>query len=143
MFVVLMLPDRPEAPSPKERTMNKYQLAAFGVFAVVGLSYIVTSQYGLPVLWMILIILLVGAVLTLKSSWWLIASLVEISFKVMAVIGHVISIIGDEIVDWCKARKTQLRGATVPSWDELAPAQSSSDEPERSSFLDDVMVRPN
>jgi hypothetical protein len=139
-----MLPDRPEAPSPKERTMNKYQLAAFGVFAVVGLSYIVTSQYGLPVLWMILIILLVGAVLTLKSSWWLIASLVEISFKVMAVIGHVIGIIGDEIVDWCKDRKASLRDTRVPSWDDLVSDQDASRvEPEKPSFLDDVMVRPN
>jgi hypothetical protein len=139
-----MLPDRPEAPSPKERTMNKYQLAAFSVFAVVGLSYIVTSQYGLPVLWMILIILLVGAVLTLKSSWWLIASLVEISFKVMAVIGHVIGIIGDEIVDWCKDRKASLRGTRVPSWDDLVSDQDASRvEPEKPSFLDDVMVRPN
>jgi hypothetical protein len=124
--------------------MNKYQLAAFGVFAVVGLSYIVTSQYGLPVLWMILIILLVGAVLTLKSSWWLIASLVEISFKVMAVIGHVIGIIGDEIVDWCKDRKASLRGTRVPSWDDLVSDQDASRvEPEKPSFLDDVMVRPN
>lgn len=139
-----MLPDRPEAPSPKERTMNKYQLAAFGVFAVVGLSYIVTSLYGLPVLWVILIILLVGAVLTLKSSWWLIASLVEISFKVMAVIGHVIGIIGDEIVDWCKDRKASLRGTRVPSWDDLVSDQDASRvEPEKPSFLDDVMVRPN
>ena len=124
--------------------MNKYQLAAFGVFAVVGLSYIVTSLYGLPVLWMILIILLVGAVLTLKSSWWLIASLVEISFKVMAVIGHVIGIIGDEIVDWCKDRKASLRGTRVPSWDDLVSDQDASCvEPEKPSFLDDVMVRPN
>lgn len=124
--------------------MNKYQLAAFGVFAVVGLSYIVTSLYGLPVLWMILIILLVGAVLTLKSSWWLIASLVEISFKVMAVIGHVIGIIGDEIVDWCKDRKASLRGTCVPSWDDLVSDQDASRvEPEKPSFLDDVMVRPN
>lgn len=124
--------------------MNKYQLAAFGVFAVVGLSYIVTSLYGLPVLWVILIILLVGAVLTLKSSWWLIASLVEISFKVMAVIGHVIGIIGDEIVDWCKDRKASLRGTRVPSWDDLVSDQDASRvEPEKPSFLDDVMVRPN
>lgn len=138
-----MLPDRPEAPSPKERTMNKYQMIAFGGFVVVGLAFAVASTYGVSVLGAVMIFTLIVAILTLKTSWWLIASLVEIGFKAMAVIGHVIGIIGDEIVDWCKDRKTQLRGATVPSWDELAPAQSSSDEPERSFFLDDVMVRPN
>lgn len=138
-----MLPESPVAPSPKERTMNKYQMTAFGVFAVVGLSYIVTSLYGQSVLWVILIILLVGAVLTLKTSWWLIASLVEVACKVAAAIGHVVGIIGDEIVDWCKDRKAWLRGSQVPSWQDLASDQIQDAAPAATedSFMEGALAR--
>lgn len=123
--------------------MNKYQLIAFGGFALVGLTYIVASLYGLSVVWMIVIILLIGAVLTLRTSWWLLASMVEIVFKVMAAIGHITGIIGDEVVDWCKGRKASLRSGRVPSWEDLASDRSPSGEPEESSYLDGVLARQN
>jgi hypothetical protein len=121
--------------------MNKYQMIAFGGLVVVGLSYAVANTYSVSVLGAAVIFTLIVAILTLRTTWWLFLGLVEITCKVAAAIGHIIGIIGDEIVDWCRGRKAQLRDTNVPSWDDLASDQSSPDEPVQPSFLDDAMAR--
>lgn len=150
MFVALLLSESPEAPSPKERTMNLYQKIAFGAFGLLALALIIGATYDLNGLKVAVVFTLAVAFLTLKTTWKFIFSGVQLTGLLVGGVGHTVGIVGDELADWSKDRKAQLANSyqtsRVPAWDsaELVrtdqPVQNDLDVP---SFMSDTFDRQN
>ena len=128
--------------------MNMYQKFAFGSAALIGLAWLVVRLYDQDGLSLMVLTMLGIAVLTLPVTWRLILTIVQAVSVIMATIGHVIGIIGDEAVDRCKAGKAWLNGngsaSRVPDWDSLELSRTeSTDDLDVPSFVRSAMDHQN
>lgn len=122
--------DSPEAPSPKERTMNKHQKTAFGTFAVLAFAFMIALVYSIDGLGMMAVLALTVALLTLPTVWKIIFGFVQLIASAMAFVGHGVGKIGDAVADFAFTRRQSLSVQTdkIPGWDDLNPVKVDADE---------------
>jgi hypothetical protein len=130
--------------------MNKYQKIAFGAFGLLTLALIIGATYDLNGLKVAVIVTLVVALLTLKTTWKLLLSGTQFLGFVVGGLGHLVGIVGDEVYDWSLDRKVRLvKSSEVPAWDSpelnhvgLQDAEPS-DELDVPSFMDETLEHQN
>ncbi len=101
--------------------MNVYKQIAFGAFGLMALALIIGALYGQLGLQIASVFMLVVALLTLKTTWQIMLMVLRAVFTVVSATGHLVGIIGDEVVDWSKGCMVKLNSdhkrSSAPGWD--------------------------